>query len=201
MTKLTRAQVDGLIKPGDVILVHYLKKDIVAVGIQFFSEGQASHAICSLGGLDAVEADAGGVMHSNLDTYLRGHCRLTIKRLHPAPTQDELKAMKSYWLARVGDPYDFGMILGMVPIFIARRFLHHFSASLARAVVRNWPNLFGKHNLNTCAELWVRGVRASKRRVLDQYDPENVAPEILMRDAKLEMVAVYEAPILVQGDR
>lgn len=201
MTQLTRAQIEAAVRPGDVILVHYVKKNVVAAGIQFFEEGKASHALCCLGGMDVVEADLGGIMRTSLDSYLRGHCRLTVKRLRPEPTDREVVAMRAYWLSRVGDPYDVAMILGMVPILVIRKLLHPLSPAFARWAARQLPNLMGSLTLNTCAELWVRGVRMAKRVLLTAYKPDNCTPETILRDPHLEIVQVWDSPVAATWDQ
>jgi hypothetical protein len=110
-----------------------------------------------------------------------------------------LEAQKTinFWLARVNDPYDWGMILGSAPIFLVKLLIGLFSERLAAKTVRHMPNFLAHSNLSTCAELGIRGMRVSRQTVLTGYEPEKVDPEILRTHPGLHTDAVLVAPILV----
>lgn len=196
--RLLRSQVEAALRPGDVILVHYLKGGIVAAGIQFASGGLASHALCCLGGLEVVEADIGGVMHTFADNYMTGKCRLTVKRLRPALSAAEAADVCAFWRSRVSDPYDLGMIVHVAATVPIRKFVLPLCPPLGRFLLRTLGRFtVADHRLSTCAELAARGLRAARPRFLKAYDQEDITPEVLLRDASsLETVVVWEAPVL-----
>ncbi len=192
---LTKAQIAKTLKPGDVILVHYLKKNMVSVGIQFASGGTASHALCCIGGLEIVEADLGGIMHTYLDNYLTGKCRLTVKRLRPILTEQETKEVVAFWKTRISDPYDIGMIVHVAATTPIRRLILPIFPPLGRFLLRTMGRFsVASHTLSTCAELCARGLRAARPKFLAEYDQEDITPEVLLRNVRsFETVVVWEA--------
>ncbi len=199
--KLTRAQVVATLRPGDVVLVHYLKLNLVSAGIQFASGGLASHALCCLGGLEIIEADIGGVMHTLIDTYLQGQCRLTIKRPRPPMDHRQAAAACTYWRACISQDYDIGMIVHVAATFPIRRMILPVCPPLGRFLLRVLGRVsFARHDLSTCAELYARGLRAALPKFLRTYDPEDITPEVLLRDAAgLETVVVWEGATMARG--
>ncbi len=201
MTKLTRAQIQKTLQPGDVILVHYLSKNLVSAGIQFASGGLASHALCCLGGMEVVEADLGGVMHSFVDTYMTGKTRLTVKRMRPVLDHREAAGACVYWRACVSQPYDTFMILHVAAATPIRRLVLPVCPPLGRFLLRALGRIsWASHTLSTCAELYARGIKVARQKFLRGYDLEDITPEVLLRDAaSLETVVVWEAPVFVGG--
>lgn len=199
--KLTRAQINAAIRPGDVILVHYLKGGMVAAGIQFASGGTASHALCCLGGMHVVEADIGGVMHTFLDNYLTGKCRLTVKRIEPELLPHEAAKVCDYWRSCISNKYDLGMILHVALVFPVRRFLLPVLPRMAKIML--W--LIGclplaSTKISTCAELGARGLRKERPRFLRSHDDDEITPEVLLRDARgFRTVVVWDEPVLAGG--
>lgn len=198
MTKITRAQVEKLFQPGDLVVVHYLKENLVSAGIQFASRGTASHILCCLGGMEIVEALIGGVSHSYLDNYLKGNCRLTIKRMRPPLDHREVAGVCLYWRSCVSNPYDVGMIAHVAAEFPVRWIVMPICPPLGRFLLRALGRLsWASHTLSTCAELGARGIRVARKKFLKTYDPEDITPEVLLRDvASLETIAVLEGAVL-----
>lgn len=198
MNPVSLADINVLCRPGNVIAVEYLKKGVVAEIISDAEGGgKATHALCCLGGLDIVEASITGVIESNLRNYLRGNCRLTIREAIPAPLgQDSMKAVR-FWLARVNDPYDWGMIFGMAPILFAKHVIGFFSESLSEWVIQKMPNLLASSKINTCAELAVRGMKQFSLISFRAYNVENIDPEILRTDSSVNTKAVLDAAVLI----
>lgn len=194
---ITRSEIVALCRQGDVIAVEYLKHDLTSNAISLFEGGSATHALCCLGGLDIVEASITGVIESNLHNYLRGNCRLTIRCADPVPTPMEAKRAADFWLARVNDPYDWGMIFGSVPVLLSHRLLSLFSQKLGAWALQHVPNILGSSNLSTCAELAARGVREFNLIAFRVYSMENVDPEILRTDSSLTTKIVLDAPVLI----
>lgn len=194
---LTREEVEALFRPGDVVAVEYIKKDITADIIGLAEGDPATHVLCCLGGLDIVEASITGVIESNLHNYLRGNCRLTVRCASPAPTNSEAERAANFWLSKVNDPYDWGMILGSAPVLFAKHALGFFSKDLGDWALSHMPNLLGSSNLSTCAELGARGIREFNLIAFRGYSMENVTPCILRTDPNLETKAVLDAPVLV----
>lgn len=194
---ITRAEVDALFLPGRVVAVEYLKPDATADAIKEGEGDPASHALCCIGGLDIVEASASGVIESNLRNYLRGNCRLTIREASPAPTPEEAKKATDFWLARVNDPYDWGMIFGSIPIMLASKVIGIFSKRLADEAVQKMPNLLASSTLSTCAELGARGVRQFTLIAFRGMDVENVNPGVLRTDSSLTTNTVLDGAVLV----
>lgn len=197
--RITRAQILDIIKPGDVILVHYMQASLVSVGIQFASGGQASHALCCLGGMEIIEADIGGVMHTYLDNYLTGKTRLTIKRLRPELTEAEAHKVCDYWRSCISQPYDFGMILHAAIVSPIRRLIMPICPPLGRLILRLLSKVtLANHKLSTCAELAARGLRTTRSKFLRSYDAEEITPVVLLHDATgLETVRVLDEAVLV----
>lgn len=194
--KVTADQIRKLVQAGDLITVEYLTPNLAQAGVQFFEKGRAAHVLCAMEDFDLVEADVLGVVRTHLYNYLKGQCVLTVRRPKTALTPLQINAIKLYWLARVNDPYDFGMILGMIPILTVKSLVGMFSKRAANWTVKNLGNWFGNHSINTCAELWVRGWRAAGIDVLHGYSPENVYPELLRLSYELQTSVVLVAPIL-----
>lgn len=190
--KLTRGEIKALLETGDLILVHYYRTDFVSAGIKWFSGGTASHALCSLDQLDQVEADVIGICRTSLFNYLRGQCRLTVKRIKPKLNAEEQDKVARYWLKRVGESYDFGMIVGMVPLFLIRRIVARVSPKAGRWCMRHLVNLLASRSKTTCAELWVHGVRQVRPDFMKGFPADNISPEALMRDTHLQTVAVWD---------
>lgn len=194
---VSRADIDVLCRPGDVIAVEYLKRDATSELIGFGEGDPATHALCCLGGLDIVEASITGVIESSLHNYLRGNCRLTIRCARPAPNAEQAKRATDFWLARVNDPYDWGMIFGSIPILLAKHVLGLFSKRAGDWAVRKMPNLLASSNLSTCAELAARGLYEFDAAVFIRYLLDNVNPGILRTDESLNTKAVLDAAVLV----
>lgn len=196
--RLTRSHIEKTIKPGDIILVHYIKESVISAGIQFASGGTASHALCCLGGMELVEADIGGVMHTMIDNYLTGKCRLTIKRIRKPLFSHEAAQVCAYWRECISNSYDMGMILHVALVAPIRRLVLPVFPPLGRFLMRLIGRIpLASHTLSTCAELGARGLREARPKFLRAYNPEDVTPEVLLRDATgLETVAVWDAPLL-----
>ncbi len=199
--KITRAQIEKLFQPGDIVVVHYLKENFVSAGIQFASRGRATHALCSLGGMEIVEALIGGVSHSYLDNYLKGQCRLTVKRMKPPLDHREAAGVSLYWRSCISQPYDLGMIAHVAACAPVRWLVLPVFPPLGRFLLRALGRLsWASHTLSTCAELGARGLRVVRPKFLKNYDPEDITPEVLLRDvASLETVAVLEGAVLAKG--
>lgn len=198
-TKLTREQIEQTVKAGDIILVHYLKGGVVAAGIQFASGGKASHALCCLGGMEIIEADIGGVMHTFLDNYLTGKCRLTVKRITPSLNPAELAETLGFWRSKVSDPYDYGMIAHVAATWPVRHLILPVCPPLGRLILRGLSRIsVASTKLSTCAELCARGLRAGRAKFLSEWSQEDITPEVLLRNARsLQTIAVWDAPVLV----
>ncbi len=197
MSIITRAQIGLLCRPGRVIAVEYLKRDLTADIIELAHNGGATHALCCQGGLDIVEATAFGVSETNLHNYLRGNCRLTIREARPAPTVEQAEKATDFWDKRVLDPYDWGMIFGTIPIAVARHVIGFFSRRLGDAAARQMPNLLASSALSTCAELGVRGLRQFCPGALARYgNPAKVDPYILETDDSLRTCAILVGAVL-----
>lgn len=199
MNSVTRLQLDGLVRPGDVIAVEYLNPEDIDVIIKFAEKGKASHALCCLGGLDIVEAlaTANAVKESSLSDYLKGNCKLTVRCSIPDPTPGQAEKAVDFWLARVNDPYDWGMIVGMAPILICQRVIGFFSKKAGIWCAQNLPNFLASKKLNTCAEVATRGLREFSLVALYKYRVENVDPEILRTDPSLRTKIVLDGAVLV----
>lgn len=197
--RLTLEQIRKTVQPGDIVVVHYLHGGVVAAGIQFASKGTASHALCCLGGNEVVEALIGGVAHSYLDNYLRGECRLTIKRLRPNLEHGEAAKVCDYWRSCISHPYDLGMILHVALVTPIKRVVLPIFPPLGRLLLRAVGHLpFASTTLSTCAELGARGLRLARPKFLRAYAPEDITPEVLLRDATgLDTVVVWDAPVIV----
>lgn len=197
--KLTRAQILATIKPGDLIVVHYIHPGIVGAGIQWASGGKASHALCCLGGMEIVEADIGGVMHTYLDNYMTGKCCLTIKRLRPNLSAYEASLACAYWRSRISYDYDLGMIVHSALVAPVRRFLAPRLPRMSHFLLRLIGLIpLASATLSTCAELGARGARKPRPSFLRHYAPDDITPEVLLRDATgLETVAVWYEALLV----
>jgi hypothetical protein len=198
MEKITRAQVKDLFLPGRVVSVEYLKKDLTADLIDLAHRGgRATHALCCMGGLDIVEATAFGVSETNLHNYLRGNCRLTVRETRPAPSEEQAELATDFWDKRVLDPYDWGMILGTIPIAIARHVIGFFSRRLGDKLTQKMPNLLASSSLSTCAELAARGVRQFNLKAFAKYgDAAKIDPEILRTDNSLRTVVILNGALL-----
>ncbi len=195
--KITTEQLHDTLEAGDVIIIHYLRGDIVSAGIQWWTHGKASHTINSLGADSVVEEDIGGASHTYLDTYMRGQCRLTIKRILPHLRPAEKATMVSYWLNLVGKPYGWKAIIASLFSVPLRRAILPRCPDAARAALRFLSRALG-HGEPDCSASWVRAARLVRPRILSGYDPDDVTPETLLRDGHLYTVAVWDAPILVQ---
>lgn len=197
--RLTPAQIKETVHPGDLIIVQYLDPNVVAVGIQLATGGRASHVLCCLGGLEIVEADIGGVMHTYLDNYLKGKCRLTVKRLYPELSHYEAAKVCDYWRGCISQPYDIGMILHVALASPVRRLILPIIPPLGRLLLRiiSWLPI-ASNKLSTCAELGAIGLRQSRPKFLRNYDSNDITPEALLRDAtSLRSVVVWDSPVIV----
>lgn len=194
---ITRSEVESLFCPGDVVAVEYLNSGEIQAAIVMAEDGKASHALCCLGGLDIVEASVTGVQASSLRNYLKGNCRLTVRTTLTIPTPEQAQKATSFWKARINDKYDFGMILGMVPILFAKHILGFISVDLGNWALQKMPNLCASSNLSTCAELAAKGLREFDLVALYKYPVENVDPEILRLDPSLNTKAVLDAATFV----
>lgn len=197
MNAITRAEIELLVCPGDVIAVEYLKKDLTADIISGSEGDPASHALCCLGGLDIVEASSTGVIESNLRNYLRGNCRLTVRCANPVPNPEEARLATEFWLDRVNDPYDWGMIFGSAPIVIATKLLGLFSKRLSLLAAQKMPNLLASNALSTCAELGARGIHQFDPLVCSGYPLDNVTPGILRTHPSLTTKAILNGATLI----
>jgi len=193
MLSLTLPQVHALFRPADVITVEYLCPDAAQRIISVAEEGQAEHALCCLGGLDIVEAAAIGVQRTSLYNYLKGNCRLTLRRANPVPTIAEARLAGDFWLARVNDPYDWGMILGMAPILLAKNVLGAISPAAGNWALTKMPNRLASSNLNTCAELAIKGLRQFRPAAGGDVPSANYVPETLRTDPTLTTVTILDA--------
>ena len=194
---ISRKEIDDLIKPGYVIAVEYLKPDCISRGLAWGQGGGATHALCCLGGLDIVEATALGVYETNLHNYLRGNCRLTVRRSRISASQEQVEKATDFWDARVLDPYDWRMIFGSIPILLAHKVIGLFSKRLADEAVHKMPNLLASSILSTCAELGIRGIRKFDESACSLYFAEDVDPEVLQTDDSLVTVIVLIGATLV----
>lgn len=194
---ITRHEVEKIFLPGRVVAVEYLKKDEVASAISKFEGDPATHALCCMGGLDIVEASASGVIESNLHNYLRGNCRLTVRSARPSPPDALFSQATKFWSDRVNDPYDWGMILGSIPILIIQKLVAVFSKKAALWVIDHMPNLFASNNLSTCAELAARGLREFSLVAFCNVPVQNVTPAILRDDPTLSTEAILDGAVLM----
>ena len=192
--KITRAEVEATIKCGDGIAVTYLDGGFVAKLLRWAEGGQASHFIECFGGLDTFEETIGGGMHTNLDTYLRGNCILTIRRAPRDLTPEEQARVRSYWMSLVGKGYGWDSIKRSAVTVPIRRFIRPHCPKLARALIAlaRWA-LPGK--MPDCSAAWVDGIRLTQP-VLRGYDASEVDPENLRVDPTLTPVAVWKAYVL-----
>jgi hypothetical protein len=195
MLNLTLSEVDTLFRPGDVVAVEYLHPDPVQEIIRVAEEGQAEHALCCMGGLDVVEAAIIGVQESSLRNYLRGNCRLTVRTANPTP--EEAKRALDFWSARVGDPYDIRMVVGMAPILLAKNVLGYFYPAAGEWALCRMPNLLASSNLNTCAELAIKGLRQFRWDAGGDIPSENYDPETLRTDPTLTTKDVLDGAVLI----
>lgn len=193
---VTRAEVEALCLPGDVIAVEYLRTNLVSAGISLAEDGRATHALCCLGGLDIVEAAIGGVQESSLHNYLRGNCVLTIREAIPRPLPEEAEKITRFWTDRVGDPYDIKMIAGMLFVLLAKDLVGLFSEPAAAWILRHAPNFLASDTLSTCAELGARGLWCSDPSLLP-YPAGNIEPEVLRVDPTLATKRVLVGAVLV----
>lgn len=180
-------------RPGDTVLVHYLRADIVSAGIQWWTHGAASHELCCLGGEEIIEADIGGVMHTYLDSYIRGQVRLTLKRpierLRPA----EAGAASYFWATQVARPYGWGSIGQAFLAVPTRRLILPRAPALGRALLRAEAWAF-RHARPDCSALWLAGLRTKRPNFFSGYATDEVTPETVLRDQKwTETIAVWEA--------
>ncbi len=194
---ITRAEVEELVLPGDVIAVEYLDKGIVADGISLLENGAATHALCCLGGVDIVEAAVTGVQESNLRNYLRGNAILTIRSATPEPTPTEAKLATDFWLKCVNEPYDSQMIVGMVFILFAKYIVGLAYKPAGDYVLRHMPNFLASGRLSTCAELGARGLWQFNPSLFAGYPAGNIDPELLRTHDSLNTKAVLTGAILV----
>lgn len=194
--RLTKSQVRDKVRMGDTIIVHYNHGGVVAAGIQWYTKGDASHELCCLGGFDIIEADIGGVMHTNLDTYLRGTCRLTLRRPRPGLLNHERAAMREYWVSQVAKPYGFGAIAQSLIAVPVRGYLLPRFPRLARAVLTALAFVF-RNARPDCSALYAEGWRRARKGVLPGYDSEEVTPELLLRtQSGIETISVWDDAIL-----
>ncbi len=192
--KLTRTVVERTIRCGDVVIVTYRNADGTAKLLRFFENGKASHAIECLGGFDTVEETIGGGMRTNLYTYLRGNCDLTIKRARGTLDHREEAALRVYWLGLVGKGYGWDSIKRAAITVPIRRFVKPRYPRLARTLTEIARAVLpGK--MPDCSAAWVAGLRIVRPHILSGYEPEEVTPETILRDHELVTVAVWKSPV------
>ena len=149
-----------------------------------------------MGGLDIVEATALGVFETNLHNYLRGNCILTVRGAPVQPSQIQAALATDFWDKEVLAPYDWGMILGTLPIVIVRHTIGLFWRGLSDRIVQKMPNLLASSTLSTCAELAVRGLREFYPGALANFWLGDIEPEDLRTSPTLRTCAVLESPVL-----
>lgn len=195
---ITRSEIEEMCRPGDVIAVEYIQRDTTATIISLAEDGgKATHALCCLGGLDIVEASISGVIESNLGNYLRGNCRLTIRSTINPPTPGQQEKVCNFWLSQVNHKYDWGMVIGYVPVIVLKKLVGLFSKNLSDQIVHKFPNMIANSNLSTCAELAALGLHEFDLISFHSYNLENVTPEILRTDSSLITKIVLNAATLV----
>lgn len=200
MIRLTREQIEDLVQPGDHILVHYMRPNPIQSAIRDLSDGPWMHALKCLGGLLLTEADVVGVVRSSLKNYLQGDCRLLLRRPRPRFTAPEESKSCRAALAMVGDDYDFGMILGMVNLYLVRDILRPVAPRAATWAMKHLKNLYADPSRTTCAEHVVRADRAARHDIMSGWPAENISPNQLARSDDYKTVADWHAPLLI-GDR
>lgn len=193
--RLTRALVEKTVQCGDVVCVVYRHANALAKAMRWFERGRSTHSIECLGGLDTVEETIGGGMRTNLYTYLRGNCDLTIKRAARPLDADEQAVVRSYWLSLVGKGYGWDSIKRALVTVPLRRFVRPRYPRLARALV-GLARLLLPGDMPDCSAAWVEGLRLVRPHLLAGYAPGEVDPEVLLRDRTLTTVARWDAPIL-----
>lgn len=193
--KLTRAIVEKTVHCGDVITVTYRKSDGVSRLLRFFENGRASHAIECLGGLDIVEELIGGGARTNLYSYLRGQCDLTIKRVRlPLDTPEQIR-VRSYWLSLVGKGYGWDSIKRAAVTVPLRRFVKPRYPIVYRTALEAARELL-PGRMPDCSAAWVDGIRLVRPHILHAYRAEEVTPETIQRDRDLVVVAEWKAPVM-----
>jgi hypothetical protein len=193
---LTQAEVENIVRFGDTAVVHYRDKNGLAKAMEWFEGGHATHQINCLGGLDIVEELCGGGSRSNLYSYMRGQCDLTIKRAPRPISAAGAPKVKAYWLGLVGKGYGWDSIKRAFLTVPIRRFVKPRAPRLAHAMtVLARVLLPGK--MVDCSASWLAGIRLDQPNILVDYDPQEVSPETTLRDEHLITVARWKAPFLV----
>ena len=193
---ITRSDIEKTVKCGDGIAVEYLDGNVVGRVLRWAEGGKASHFIECLGGLDTVEETIGGGMATRLDTYLKGNCNLTIKRVRGALDLREEDVVRRCWNTLVGKGYGWDSIKRTMVTMPIRRFIKPRAPRLARwlTAAARWA-LPGQ--MPDCSAAWVDGIRLVRPHVLTGYDACEVDPELLRRDKDLVTVAYWPAATLV----
>ena len=198
--KLTRAQIEAVLRAGDGIAVEYIHGGIVAAGIQFFEEGRASHFLCSAGRLDTIEEDIGGCMATRLDTYLKGKCSLTVVRIDPPLSPEEVGEVLRFWNDEVSNSYGFGSVLRGGFAEVIRHWVLPVAPPLARFMLRVFARIVG-HQPPDCSALWVMGHRKMRPGIFRGWDSEEVTPaEAIRPRPNVKHVVRWDRPILVTED-
>ena len=198
MNKLTLAQVKATIHPCDGAAVIPAHGGVAQRGIQWWT-GKACHFLCLKGGLAVTEEDIGGCMATDLDSYMKGTCSLTILRVMPPLSAHEERLVLDFWESEVATPYGTGSVVrAFFATPIRRRVVPRFPR-LGRFLLRVLARVMG-HQAPDCSALWVMGIRKARPGLLKGYDAEDVTPEIILRDAsKLMHVIHWDRPVLVKG--
>lgn len=200
MNKITRAQVHATVHPCDGAAVVYNHGGVVAAGIQFWT-GKASHFLCLKGGTRVTEEDIGGCMATDLDTYMKGTCSLTILRVMPPLSIHEERLVLDFWESEVATPYGIGSVVRAFLATPVRRYVLPRFPGFGRFALRVLSRVMG-HQAPDCSALWVMGIRKARPAFLRGYDAEEVTPEVILRDAaKLMHVIHWDRPVLSVGGR
>ena len=115
------SQLKNVLQMADSVLYHNNKKNIISEGIEWFSNGHASHVDIYVGGGDqgVIGATEGGITKRNLFSYIKPEYTVTVRRIKGI-TVDQAARMKdaAYSDIRKRTAYDYlayiGFILGCI---------------------------------------------------------------------------------------
>lgn len=199
MLHLTRRELQATVRPGDGIAVEYLKADGVARLLRWAEGGRATHFIECLGGLDTFEETIGGGMLTNLGTYLRGQCNLTLLRAPGEPlTEAEQTRVKAYWANLAGKGYGWDSIKRSAITVPVRRFIKPRAPRLAAAMI-GVARFLHAGKMPDCSAAWVAGLREVGKSLMAGYEAEEVSPEDLRHNRELVKVVEWKAPYYQEG--
>lgn len=193
--RLTRAFVEKTVHCGDVACVTYRRPDALARAMRYFERGRSTHSIEGLGGLDTVEETIGGGMRTNLYTYLRGTCDLTIRRARGGLDLHEQKVVRAHWLGLVGKGYGWDSIKRAAVTVPIRQYVKPRYPRAAKLLL-GAARLVLRGAMPDCSAAWVEGIRLVRPHVLLGYDASEVDPETILRARELVTVAEWKAPYL-----